>query len=238
MGYLVAGHLLRQAAPFDRLEGLPEGVAYRVHAHHEPDFWGIETFGKKFKKDWPPYTQSILDTKLSRSVDRSMPAYAAVVRAIEDADGKAVPEVHGVLDLGLTISSLLGTKLLTYLADDDTLDFACVCEDGRLVRLQGTYDQYKIVVSRSRVSLRPLRDPEDPDAFNGLGEDFLAVVRGIKGVSLGRPINVDSRLHGNVLDECRDFLRWPKPVLSIGSFDLEERPADELVTERLSKSRK
>lgn len=223
MGYLIAGHLLANPAAFERLTDLPPDLAYRVHAHEQAAFWGIETFSHRGDPGWPPYTQSVpvrIGSRPGAVLEAGSATLAAALRAYADGGGM-LPEWHAILELGLTISSLLDARVFTFMADDDVNELSATCERGALVRARGRVDGFELSLAADHLEVRPVPEEELPDH---VVTGFFTGLRDVRGVALEAPSGGEDegrRLHGFVLDGLAETLPAAIPALGVGSFDAE-----------------
>jgi hypothetical protein len=106
----------------------------------------------------------------------------------------------GELSLGLQMATLLGTRVFTFIDDDDPIQaiLACVCEPGRVVRVRCEKAGIHLLFEDGATSVSNVTDPvvtpdpEDdtaeftPDSVTDLGPIVERLAR-LAGVKKGRP---------------------------------------------------
>lgn len=177
-----AGHVLLEQADFTRLGNLPKPVAFQVRQLQtkEPQVWfiGTRVNVKKWEKNDDPFAEF---------APRGSPKFVKLVAATAPSFCKAFDEIHafakealpksqftgygpskriGELSLGLQMATLLGTRVLTFIDDDDPDEavLACISEPGRMVRARCEKAGFHLLFENrtTTVSQMAIRDNKPP----------------------------------------------------------------------------
>jgi hypothetical protein len=131
---------------------------------------------------------------------------------------------RGFLNANLFISKILQRPVCSFYSDDDSLDFACVSDNGVLQRVRCECGDLEIVYQNGRVTIQPLQLEVDED--EGDLTDFNQLHDPDAGVAvMERNKEQSTLLHFVAGSELAAFLEIPTAPLGLGSFDgLEKMP--------------
>lgn len=147
-----AGHAVLDEVDFTKLDQLPKVVAFQVweFSHKKQKVWFIGTRSnvKKWGKDDDPFVEFSPDGS-AKFVQRVAETAASFCKAFDELHAFAKAKLPGSqftgfgpckkvgeLSLGLQIATLLGTRVFSFIDDDDPVQavLACVCEPDRVLR--------------------------------------------------------------------------------------------------------
>jgi hypothetical protein len=212
-----AGHATLKEGDFKQLEKLPKPVAFqvRVFANKGQKVWFVGTRSnlKKWAKDDTPFSEFApsgspkfvkLATETAAPFCQAFDELCACVRdALPGSQfvGYGPSKRIGELSLGLQMATLLGTRVFTFIDDDDPVEaiLACVCEPGRVVRVRCEKAGIHLLFEGGATSVCPIAEGGTPaDGFDpGRVVDRLARIPGVK----------KGRRPG-------DYLGWSKQLVS------------------------
>jgi hypothetical protein len=144
-----AGHATLREGDFKQLENLPRPVAFQVRMFQDKEqkvwFVGTRNNLKKWAKDDTPFCE-FAPSGSPKFVKQAMETAAPFCKALDELCAFAKESLPGSqfvgygpsrkigeLSLGLQMATLLGTRVFTFIDDDDPVEaiLACVCEPGR-----------------------------------------------------------------------------------------------------------
>jgi hypothetical protein len=215
MGYRVGAHLVVGEADWDRLSALPESLTWSVRRHE--GFYGIDV-QRSWRASPEPYGAMRL-----KGVSDELPEAFDELRAIQaflamHDEGFAFPA--GAFNLGVHLSEMLGTRMLTVWADDDSLDFALQSDAGAPTRLRLGASSVEVRWTPGRCRVVPLEDEEGSPNL-----DLGALRERIPSLELGAMQALDPLLHRVAAAEARAFVGRETPPLGLGSFDGDPAPS-------------
>jgi hypothetical protein len=160
MGYFVTAHVTRTAPDVARLKMLPPGLAWAVYRDQDVPAWYLDTF-KAGLKQWP-FTSTPLTRDFPLDLPDDLRALTRVHAALQSARlSNGFKRVF--LNANLFISKILQRPVCSFYCDDDSLDFACVSDNGVLQRLRCECGDLEIVYQNGRVTIQPLQPEVDDD---------------------------------------------------------------------------
>jgi hypothetical protein len=216
MGYLVAAHVTRTAPDVARLKLLPPGLAWALYRDEDVPAWYLDTFKADRKKKWT-FASPTLTSDFPIGLPDDLAALTRVYAALQSAR-LANGFKRGFLSANLFISKILQRPVCSFYADDDSLDFACVSDNGVLQRLRCECGDLEIVYQNGSVTIQPLQ-PEIEDDEGNL-TDFRQLHDPEAGVAvLERNKEQSSLLHFVAGSELATFLEISIAPLGLGSFD-------------------
>jgi hypothetical protein len=222
MGYLVAAHVTRTAPDVARLKMLPPGLAWAVYRDEDVPAWYLDTFKAGLKQKWP-FTSTPLTKDFQLDLPDDLGALTRVHAALQSARlSNGFKRVF--LNANLFITKILQRPVCSFYCDDDSLDFACVSDNGVLQRLRCECGDLEIVYQNGRVTIQPFQpevedDEGDLTDFRQLHDPEAAVA------VLERNKEQSTLLHFVAGSELAAFLDMPTAPLGLGSFDgIEKMP--------------
>jgi len=222
MGYFVTAHVTRTAPDVARLKLLPPGLAWAVYRDEDVPAWYLDTFKAGRKQQWP-FTSTPLTRDFPLDLPDDLGALTRVHAALQSARlSNGFKRVF--LNANLFISKILQRPVCSFYCDDDSLDFACVSDNGVLQRLRCECGDLEIVYENGRVTIQPLQLEVDED--EGDLTDFNQLHDPDAGVAvMERNKEQSTLLHFVAGSELAAFLEIPTAPLGLGSFDgLEKMP--------------
>jgi len=134
MGYLVVAHITKTAPDTAQLSAaLPSSIAWSLHQGDGASAFYIDTFKAGRKQDWP-FTSMPPTKDFPLELGPDLLPLEAIYRTLEEAQ-LANSFERGFLNLNLALSKALQVSVCSLCSDDDSLDFVCQSECGRLQRL-------------------------------------------------------------------------------------------------------
>lgn len=222
MGYRVGAHLVMEEADWSRLSKLPESLTWSVRRHD--GFYGIDV-QRAWKAVPEPYGAMTL-----KGVPAELPEAFGELRAIQTflaMHGEDFAFPGDAFNLGVQLSELLDTRILTVWTDDDSLDFALESRAGAPTRLRlGGYG-VELTWTPGRCSVVPLEDEEGEPPNLDAG----ALRERIPELEVEALRAVDPLLHRVAAAEARAFVGSETAPLGLGSFDGDSVPS-EVVAQR------
>jgi hypothetical protein len=216
MGYFVTAHVTRTAPDVARLKMLPPGLAWAVYRDQDVPAWYLDTFKAGLKQQWP-FTSTPLTRDFPLDLPDDLRALTRVHAALQSARlSNGFKRVF--LNANLFISKILQRPVCSFYCDDDSLDFACVSDNGVLQRLRCECGDLEIVYQNGRVTIQPLQPEVDDD--EGDLTDFRQLHDPEAGVAvMERNKEQSTLLHFVAGSELAAFLDIPTAPLGLGSFD-------------------
>jgi hypothetical protein len=216
MGYLLSGHIVKEDAPFQRLDGLPKSISWRVFRQRNLNAFFIETFTAGRKPKWP-FTEmpTVLDIPLDLPSDLEiLTRVYSNLRKVRLANSFKC----GMINLNLLICKLLKSETFTFCADDDDLDFICISVSGKLTRLHCQCGDLEIIHGPDGTVIQPLRPEfqEDEDFLTDVGQFDLEMT---DLTIRPRDKSWPTGLHKIAAQEAIKYLSIDKPPLGLGTFD-------------------
>jgi hypothetical protein len=185
-----AGHATLQEGDFKCLENLPKPVAFQVRLfqHNERKIWFVGTRKnlKKWVKDDTPFCE-FAPAGNPKFVQLAMETAAPFCKAFDEICafareslpgsqyvGYGPSKKIGELSLGLQMATLLETRVLTFIDDDDPEEaiLACVCEPGRVVRARCEKAGVHLLLEAGEVSFCPITGEGVPPEQEADVEEF------------------------------------------------------------------
>jgi hypothetical protein len=122
------------------------------------------------------------------------------------------------VNLALLLSQWLSSDVMSFVTNDDQLDFACTVRGGALTRLHFRCDDLLVTYSPERLLIEPSFSEEEPDA------DWLTDLTDLRAALpfaeiSERTIPMPTALHSLATREVAEFTGVKQPILGLGSFD-------------------
>ena len=215
MGYFVTAHVTRTAPDVARLKMLPPGLAWAVYRDQDVPAWYLDTFKADRKQKWP-FTSTPLTKDFPLDLPDDLRALTRVHAALQSARlSNGFKPVF--LNANLFISKILQRAVCSFYCDDDSLDFACVSDNGVLQRLRCECGDLEIVYQNGRVTIQPLQLEIEDD------EGDLAEFRQLHDPEAGvavmeRNKEQSTLLHFVAGSELAAFLEIPNGSASFGNL--------------------
>lgn len=227
MGYYSQAIVLAHSPGEELLEAIPHQFAYRVFSHRANPLWLIDLATDKRSAD-PPFS-----TYCGDEVDLvSTPPYAAdLIARYTQLLRLMRPQVAygiGWLQLAAHLSSIDRSSVFLFAADDETFNFACLAEDGRVISLQAEFEPFDVSLVAERLHVRHVVSLEDfYDEEEPRGPHYTVPCMDCDRLGAVPGVIVDSFLE---LDNGRPFYRvplesWPRgwgdpiELLRLGTWD-------------------
>ena len=121
----------------------------------------------------------------------------------------------------MLLNALVNQPVLSFVADDDQLDFACVADECRLSKLHCRAEDLELLFDNGVAQIQPLQPEMDGE------EEILTNLTELR-ISLpdiavaDRRVPWDPQLHFVAIRELLTFAGIKEPILGLGSFDPPE----------------
>lgn len=197
-------------------------VSHGPYRDQDVPAWYLDTFKAGLKQQWP-FTSTPLTRDFPLDLPDDLRALTRVHAALQSARlSNGFKRVF--LNANLFISKILQRPVCSFYCDDDSLDFACVSDNGVLQRLRCGCGDLEIVYQNGGVTIQPLQ-PEVDDDEGGL-TNFRQLHDLEAGVAvMERNKEQSTLLHFVAGSELAAFLDVPTAPLGLGSFDgIEKMP--------------
>jgi len=219
MGYLISAHILPAERDFRELNQLPASFGYVVYFHEGIRAYILDLYAARKPPRFPfcslvPAADIPLELPAELNVLNKF--YETLVR-LNRANGFK----RSYVNLALLLSQRLSTDIISFISDDDGLDFACTVRNGVLTRLRFRCDDLLASYTSTGLVIEPMYSEDEPDA-DGLTD--LAVLRAsLPSADVReRTMPMPTALHSIVSREVADFTGVTQPILGLGSFDPPE----------------
>ncbi len=129
MGYLIAGHFVRQRPDAATLRAaLPTSIGFTLYEHLAHPVFAIDTYRATKPSDFP-FSAATPATDIPLEVSPELSAVYEQLRSENAANGLK----RSYVNLSRTLSGAMGQDVLSVFADDDGNDFACLSRGGEVV---------------------------------------------------------------------------------------------------------
>ena len=216
MGYLISAHILPGERDFNALSQLPPSFGYAAYFHEAIRCHLLDIYASRKPPKYPfcslvPAADLPLDLPVELS-DLNL-FYQVLVR-LNRANGFK----RSYVSLALLLSQRLSTDVMSFVADDDQLDFACTVRNGAVTRLHFRCEDLLVTYSPSGLLVEPLFSEDEPDA------EWLTDLVDLKAalpfaVVKERTMSIPTTLHSLATREVAEFTGVTRPILGLGSFD-------------------
>ncbi len=178
MGYLIAGHFVRQRPDVVRLrDALPKSVGFTVYEHLAHPVFGIDTY-RATKPSSFPFSAATPATDIPLDVSPELSAVYEQLRGENAANGLK----RSYINLSRTLSSAMSQDVLSVFADDDGNDFACLSRGGEVVSGIARCEGYIVSFGPSHAS----RAPESSESgLHELASEAVTSFLGVAAADLG-----------------------------------------------------
>ena len=151
MGYLIAGHFVRQRPDAARLRAaLPESIGFTVYKHLRHPVFAIDTY-RATKPSRFPFSAATPATDIPLEVSAELSAVYEQLRSENAANGLK----RSYVNLSRALSSALSQDVLSVYSDDDGNDFACLSRGGEVVSGIARCEVYIVRFGPSHASRSP-----------------------------------------------------------------------------------
>ena len=225
MGYLVSGHIVREPIAIEALSALPDSVGRRLYRHKNPECWIIDAFRPERVPDYP-FTQ-LTPTK-DIPLETPIADLDAAAKAFRDT-GHANAFKRGYVNLALIVAKALGSRTLSFVADDDELDFSCIASPAGIERVSCLAGDILLIWETGKITVEAFSPEFEEDA------DFLTDLLPFRdaipsATFIDRERQIPSDLHAQIRIEIARFLGVEDSIIGIGDFDPYEEDSIELVS--------
>ena len=129
MGYLIAGHFVRQRPDAATLRAaLPTSIGFTLYEYLAHPVFAIDTYRATKPSDFP-FSAATPATDIPLDVSPELSAVYEQLRSENAANGLK----RSYVNLSRILSGAMGQDVLTVFADDDGNDFACLSRGGEVV---------------------------------------------------------------------------------------------------------
>lgn len=221
MGYLISAHIVRDRPDVTRLSELPDSIGHRVYHQRTADVWMFDVFRASRQPDYP--FQTLVPTAdISLDLPPELSDLQSIYKHLGSID-LANAFKRSYVSLALLLNRIFGTPVLSFVSDDDELDFACTADNDALSRLKCRCGDLVITFQDGSTQIQPLvPEFDDDEEFLTNLEDLSAAVPGVSIAA--RDVPWDTQLHAIAIEEWRRFADTDELILGLGSFD---PPSDE-----------
>jgi len=222
MGYLISAHILPGERDFGALHQLPPSIDYAAYFHEGVRCYLLDVYASRRPPQYPFCSilpAADIPLELSAELGVLNEFYQVLARL-----NRANSFKRSYINFALLLSQKLDSDILSFVADDDDLDFACTVRGGVLNRLHFRRADLLVTYSENGLLIEPLYPEEEEDVEWLTDLDFLkkaipsAVIR-------ERTLPMPTLLHSLVTREVAEFTGAPQPILGLGSFDPPEDEA-------------
>jgi hypothetical protein len=219
MGYVISAHIVRVKPADCRLSFLPPSVGSRLYFHRSARVCLIDAYRSSKPAAFP--FQSMLP---AADIPLELPAELSDLERVYawlSKNKQANSFKMTYINFSILLSKALGQQVLSFISDDDEMDFTCIAAGGALERLRCRSADLEITFADGRVKIQPLQFESDDDAdlLTNVG-DLRAALPGILVADRNRPWTPD--LHAIAREEIEAFTNYKGPFLGLGSFDPPE----------------
>jgi hypothetical protein len=181
-----AGHAILEEAGFARLEALPKTVAFqiRLFQHKKRKLWFLGTRSnlKKWQVNDDPFCELAPagSPEFVKLAAETAAPFCAAFDELHALAKEALPGSQyagfgpskkiGELSLGLQMATLLGTRVFSFIDDDDPCEaiFSCICEPGRVVRARSQKAGVHILFDGGTAAVSQVGKARKPSAFRAV----------------------------------------------------------------------
>jgi hypothetical protein len=216
MGYLISAYILPGERDFSALNTLPSSFGYAVYFHEGIQCHLLDIYASRKPPKFPfcslvPAAELPLD--LATELNLLNQFYEVLVR-LNRANGFK----RSYVNLALLLSQRLSTDVMSFVTNDDQLDFACTVREGALTRLRFRCDDLLVTYSAGGLLIEPSFSEDEPDA------DWLTDLEDLRAALpfaeiKERTIPMPTALHSLATREVAGFTGATQPILGLGSFD-------------------
>lgn len=136
---------------------------------------------------------------------------------------------RGYTSFSLNLNKLLSMPILSIVSDDDSIDFACIVANGKLMRINCRCEDLQIRYSGGQLRIQPLvpESAEDEDCLTDL-ELLKSLLPDVPIEERTTPWNAE--LHALASEEWKLFTGGvDQEMLGLGTFDPEYEPHWEVI---------
>jgi len=223
MGYLISAHIVRTKPQAGGFSSLPPSIGHRVYFHRSAKVYIIDAFRSARPPDYP-----FQSTVPAADIPLELPPELSSLEKVYGCLNKhklANSFKKSYINFSLLLARSLKQQVLSFVSDDDELDFACIAADGMLEKLHCRAADLEITFASGAITIQPL-EPEMDDE-----PEFLTDVNNLRAalpeVSISdRNVPWNPQLHAIALQEVQAFIGIDAPILGLGSFDPPEDEQD------------
>jgi hypothetical protein len=180
MGYLIAGHFLKQRPVSSNIRAaLPDSVGFVVYQHQVHAVYAIDTF-RASKPSSFPFSAATPATDIPLTLSPELQALYEQLRAENAANGFK----RAYVNLAGALSRSLGAEVLSVYADDDGNDFACLSRNGEVVSGVARCEAHIVRFGPDGAS-RSLASDEDEPELHRLAADAVTAFTGVPASDMG-----------------------------------------------------
>jgi hypothetical protein len=224
-----AGHATLQESDFKQLENLPKPVAFQVRMFQNKEqkvwFLGTRNNLQKWAKDDTPFCE-FGPSGCPKFVQLATETAAPFCKAFDELCACAKESLPGSqfvgygpskkigeLSLGLQMATLLGTRVFTFIDDDDPVEaiLACVCQPGRVVRARCEKAGIHLLFEEGATSVCPITDQGVPPDHEADPEEFTPAPVIDLRLIVERLARIPGVKHGRL---SSDTFGWSKKLVS------------------------
>jgi len=219
MGYLISAHILPGERDFGALGQLPPSFGYAPYFHEGIRCYLLDVYASRKPPKFPfcslvPAADLPLD--LPSELGLLNEFYQVLVR-LNRANGFK----RSYVTFALLLSQRLATDVMSFVADDDQLDFACIVRGGAVTRLHFRCEDLLVTYTPSGLLIEPMFSEDEPDA------EWLTDLEALRAaipsaVVKERTLPIPTALHSLAMREVAEFIGATQPILGLGSFDPPE----------------
>jgi hypothetical protein len=216
MGYLISAHILAGECDFNALGQLPPSFGYAAYFHEGMGCYLLDLYASRKPPKYPfcslvPTADLPLDLPTELS---ALSQFYQILGRLNRANGFK----RSYVNLALLLSQRLSTDVMSFVADDDGLDFACTVRGGALTRLRFRCVDLLVTYTPSGLLIEPSFSEDEPDA------DWLTDLADLRAALPSaeikeRTVPMPTALHALATREVAGFTGVTQPILGLGSFD-------------------
>ena len=178
MGYLIAGHFVRQRPDAARLRAaLPTSIGFTVYKHLRHPVFAIDTY-RATKPSQFPFSASTPATDIPLEVSPELSAVYEELRSENAANGLK----RSYVNLSRALSSAVSQDVLSVFSDDDGNDFACLSRGGEVVSGIARCEGYIVRFGPSHASRSPASSESE---LHELSSEAVTSFLGVAASDLG-----------------------------------------------------
>lgn len=223
MGYLISAHIVRTKPKAGGLSSLPPSIGHRVYYHRSAKVYIIDAFRSARPPAYP-----FQSTVPAADIPLELPPELSSLEKVYGYLNKhklANSFKKSYINFSLLLARSLKQRVLSFVSDDDGLDFACIAADGLLEKLRCRAEDLEISFANGATRIQPLQPEMDGE------QDILTDLNNLRAalpeISVSdRTTPWDQQLHAIALQEVQAFTGINAPILGLGSFDPPEDEKD------------
>jgi len=219
MGYLIESHVLKEDVDLNLLGKILSDFSVRAFRIPDVNATFLDFYPSRLENNSP------FQGMRSKSIPLDLPPQYEILSVlykmlVSCRAGNSFKRAF--INLNIEISSVLKTKVLSFLSDDDGLDLAVISDLGIIKKLRFRADDIEVNFDGRTVDIFPLITEEGEAIID------LSIFTGKNIIVHEREKSFSSLLHQIAAEELKAFLNTERLLLGLSSFDLPEHPLEKV----------